>query len=618
MRTIIFFIALVNFVQAQTNNYTSEIDNVTIYLDGARIHRISQIQVPTRATTVTLQNLSPDIDPNSIQVSGLDGIKLLGLNYEVKRSESKAKTSRYSSIESSIDSARQAVQVIDAKLLGLKEELLVLQSNRGLNNSDSGISLTQVKSFSTYYNKRTEAIAINQSDLKSERAALNKTIANLKADLSSINPDANAQQGTISLKLNAVRRTSATVELDYTVKNAGWIPSYDITAGGPTEEISVEFKAQIYQETGTDWDDVKITVSTGDPMQDNTKPVLDKKTLRFVSRYTQRKQPIKIRRRYNPTVKAVRGKVTDMSGDPILGATVIVPGTNNATTTDLNGNYEIDIIEGQQLRYSFSGYDQITMPIYSSVMNQSLSPFASLDAVVVTGYRTTVDSQKNVAASTTAEREIETVENIEERIASKEYRLSQTYSIPSTGEITEVDISKKRIKASFEYYTAPVVNNNVFLTATIKDLEQLNLVAGEANIYFEDAYNGKIYFDPNTAKEELVISLGIDPQIVVERKNLKSFERKSFLGGNIIEEKEYEITLKNNRQDNVTIKLQDRIPVSSNDSIEVEKIETGNAVVNKETMILSWMIELSSGEQEERRLSYQIKYPKNRLINAER
>ncbi|SCY40384.1 TonB-dependent outer membrane receptor, SusC/RagA subfamily, signature region [Nonlabens sp. Hel1_33_55] len=88
-----------------------------------------------------------------------------------------------------------------------------------------------------------------------------------------------------------------------------------------------------------------------------------------------------------PIAGKIVGKVTDASGSPILGALILIKGTNIATTTDFDGNYVIDAEQGDSLVISFSGYDPASILVKGAVENISLE--TSLDAVVVQAYRTT-------------------------------------------------------------------------------------------------------------------------------------------------------------------------------------------------------------------------------------
>lgn len=601
------------FAQQSTS---SKINDVTVYLSGAKITRVASVQLDKGSNELVMTKLSPDIDESSIRVSDLDGLRLLGLNYDIKRSEEKVKGDRFKALQSRIDSASTAVERIDAKTTGLSEELSLLQSNRSLNNKDTGLSLEQIKSFGRYYNLRTEEITNSQYNLSNKRNELNTLLQELRLDQQQLDPTVNNSQGQITLKLYSTLKKTTAITVSYNVQNAGWVPIYDIFAAGTSSTLALDFKAQVYQETGTDWDNVPLKLSTGDPNIDNTRPVLEKKKLQFVTYNYNSNATSRSNKRYNPTVRTISGKVTDADGQSLLGVTVSVPGTSNATTTDLDGNYVINVNGGREINFSYVGYEPVRLPVYASTINQVLSyNNAGLDAVVVVGYGTRSKLRKSEYSDDMVEEAPAVVTSIEENIASRTFELSQAYSIPSTGETTDITISSDNIAATYEYYAAPVINENVFLTAIIKDYEQLNLIPGEANVYFDDAYTSKIYFDTDTTEDELIISLGVDPQITIKREDKKDFKSKSFLGSTRIVEKNYEITLKNNRKNDISLKLQDRIPVSSNNDIKVDQEETGDAQVDKESNILTWIVALNSGQQVKKQFAYRIKYPKSRRIN---
>jgi TonB-linked SusC/RagA family outer membrane protein len=83
--------------------------------------------------------------------------------------------------------------------------------------------------------------------------------------------------------------------------------------------------------------------------------------------------------------KTVSGTVTDSSGVPLPGATVVVQGTSNGVTTNFDGIYSISANEGDQLVASFVGYASVSATVgASSTLDFSLSPDNSLEEVVVT------------------------------------------------------------------------------------------------------------------------------------------------------------------------------------------------------------------------------------------
>jgi TonB-linked SusC/RagA family outer membrane protein len=83
--------------------------------------------------------------------------------------------------------------------------------------------------------------------------------------------------------------------------------------------------------------------------------------------------------------KTVTGLVSDPDGLPLPGATVLVQGTTTGVTTDFDGNFSINVSEGQSLEFSFVGYETSAVAVGSgNVINISLSLGNQLDEVIVT------------------------------------------------------------------------------------------------------------------------------------------------------------------------------------------------------------------------------------------
>lgn len=625
MRALFLMILLSSFFStSQVSKTSSTINEVTLYLQGARLERTATVQLSKGIHEIKLTDLSPDIDEASINITDLDGMRLNGLNYATTALEQKETSETIKDLESQMETINRAIALLNAMNSGLDQERLLLESNRNLNSKDTGMSLVQIKEFGNYYRERFAAIITEHDKNTLAIQKANEQLAKLDLEKNKLNPEANERRGTITLKVITPSARSYKVNFSYNVLSAGWVPIYDITAAGTDEKINLAFKAQAYQATGTDWKDVKLNISTGDPQVDNTMPQLEPKRLGFVRNNYRAKATSRSNKRYNPLVKTVSGKVTDSSGEPVLGATILVKGTSVATTSDFDGNYSLEVENGDALSYSYVGYATQVLPIYASTMNVSLQEDMNmLESVIIVGYATNdKKSSANRFEYDAEEAEVDTyippvVDNVEENVASRTYNLTQLYSIPSTGESTDIEISNNDVDATYSYYTAPVINENVFLTATLSNWESLNLVPGEANVYFEDAFIGKIYFDTDTTKEDLTLGLGIDAQISVKREDIKDFKAKSFLGGTRIIYKNYEITLKNNRKKAIVIKLQDRMPLSGNSEIKVDDVEIGTAQMDKETQLLTWEINLGSGSQVQERFSYRVKFPRKQRINLE-
>lgn len=83
---------------------------------------------------------------------------------------------------------------------------------------------------------------------------------------------------------------------------------------------------------------------------------------------------------------AVKGHVKDTTGEPVIGANVLVKGTTNGTITDFDGNFMLNVPKDAILSVSFVGYKSAEVKAASTVMVTLEDDSQVLDAVVVIGY----------------------------------------------------------------------------------------------------------------------------------------------------------------------------------------------------------------------------------------
>lgn len=203
----------------------------------------------------------------------------------------------------------------------------------------------------------------------------------------------------------------------------------------------------------------------------------------------------------------------------------------------------------------------------------------------------------------------------QEGATKTEFVIKKPYTVFSDNDITAIEINTFVIPATYEYLAAPIINENVFLTASFTNWEQHQLLPGEANIYFAGTYAGKTVLNPYTTKKEMVLSLGIEPNIIVSRKQERNFKSKSFTGNNRILDRTYTLEVKNNKSVPIHLRLLDRIPKSENKEIRVDEIVINNAEMDTKKGLLTWVMKLDPKKSQIDQFSYQVKYPKGRYIS---
>jgi hypothetical protein len=90
------------------------------------------------------------------------------------------------------------------------------------------------------------------------------------------------------------------------------------------------------------------------------------------------------------TMINVRGTITDIAGEPIIGANILIQGTSNGTVTDYDGNFVIQVPSNGVLEVSYIGYIQQIIPVNNrtTINIILLEDTELLEEVVVIGYGT--------------------------------------------------------------------------------------------------------------------------------------------------------------------------------------------------------------------------------------
>jgi uncharacterized protein (TIGR02231 family) len=209
-----------------------------------------------------------------------------------------------------------------------------------------------------------------------------------------------------------------------------------------------------------------------------------------------------------------------------------------------------------------------------------------------------------------------TFETIEVSQLTTEFVIEKKYAIPSDSKPYLVDITVYNLNSTFSHKAVPKLDNDAFLLANITGWEKLDLVPGPTNVYFDNTYVGQSYINTANVEDTLRLSFGRDKKIVMTRKLLEEFSDKKEIGSNRRDVYMYEITLKNNRSNAVSVDLFDQVPISQDSDISVTVDEISDAEHNPLTGILKWIVKLEPGETKSYKIGFTIKYPKGRKIKV--
>ena len=615
-------------VSGQTKVKTS-VEKVTLFIDGAQVTRTEQVDIPAGNSTLVFTGLSPYLDDKSMQVAAKGRFTVTAVNRLFNHTDSLERSARQQALEQEFANIRQQQKKQQAAREVIDAESDLLKVNCSVGNRNAATPLTAIKELNEYYTSRMEELKRRTLELEGQLKTLSEREQQVLADLTQLGGRQTAPMSEVEVRIESPAACKGVFTLTYYVRNAGWFPSYDIRSGGLSEPVEISYKANIFQNTREEWKNVALTLSSSNPTTGSIAPQLKTWWLDYGMAPP----------RYNPnlTSNTVSGTVLDEQREPLIGASVLVPGTTVGTSTDVQGRYSVTVPNGaSSLQFNYIGYKSQTRAIAGNTMNVVMQEDnAQLDEVVVTGYgsapsaaltgRVAGVQARNKAATRTVEMEF--ADFAEESDVMEvgqtqtqlgyEFEIRQPYTIPSDGKSVAAEIGRYRLPAVYTYRSTPKIDKDAFLVAETTDWAKLNLLEGEANVYFENTFVGKSILSPREAGDTLRFSMGRDRGIRIERTKESDYSARRAVGSNQTQTMGWKLTVRNTRTEPVALMLTDQLPVSRNSAIAVSAEELSGGQLDKESGIVTWRLELKPGEQRELRLRYAVKYPKGRSLTIE-
>ncbi|MFL5765319.1 MAG: DUF4139 domain-containing protein [Bacteroidia bacterium] len=630
MRKIPILLLLASLsVSAKEIELKTTISAVTVFQSGAQVYRNGSTTIPAGESEIVIRDATPLLKKESIQVKADGNYTVLSVNYQVQLNDQDQNKTKWLELEAKEKNLRKQMEDLSVKIEVLRAEEDVIINLQSVSTGSEGVTVDQVA-------KAQELLKTKLAMIKTEKLAAARQMKDLDDSHQEVQQELNTLKTPkqnvsyeVVIKVSAKAETKANIEFSYIVPNARWYPTYDLRVKTVAEPMIIDYKANVTQQTGEDWKNVKLKLSTGDPSQSSTKPTIETWLLYLNQNYVQPHQQDNFYRYTDAKFTKVKGKVLDKStGEALPFAAVMVDGTNIGTSTDAEGNFDLTLPENAaNLKVSYVGYSPQVVAISSAEMNiyldestQELDEVEVISGVVDTDTKvgfTSVRGARAIPSTSSSFNAISITATPTLNIVSTEFNIDERYTIASDPKNISVAIQSIESKVFYQYYCAPRLDKDVFLTAQMTDWEQYNLLEGQANVFFEGTFIGSTVLDTRYLADTLEISLGRDKSVKVERNKVKEFNKQAIFGGDKIASREWNIVLKNGKQQKIDIIVEDQFPISADSKITVKQEEKGDGKLDDKTSIVSWKYQVDPGGTKNMKLKYSVRYPKGNFIGLD-
>ena len=250
------------------------VTDVTVFLSGAQLTHTDNVSMKAGDNVFRITDLTLNLDPNSIQVEGNSNYTIISVRHQVDYTVQPDNNPKAKNILDSLDELRFKQREVLGVKNSLRQEQAMLEANRSIKGANSSLLAEDLQEMANFYRERFKQIEYKMLELEEQERQNNQMIASLNNRLNQMNARKGTNPSEILITLQANKEGKFPMKISYLAYNAGWMPVYDLRAEDINSNIEFSYRAKVFQSTGNDWDNVNLTISTGNPTVGGQAPVL--------------------------------------------------------------------------------------------------------------------------------------------------------------------------------------------------------------------------------------------------------------------------------------------------------------------------------------------------------
>lgn len=276
---LIFFSLLFSVLgfAADEQTVNSTITEVSVFRQRAMITREASAKVVKGDNLIIFTGLSKALLKNSITVSGSgtgSGV-IQSVTHRINYLNLATKPPRMIMLEDSLIILSQKSKILtDEKFVYENEQQLILGNNK-IGGNDQGLTALELQKVADLYRDRLLKIRKEIRDIEFQIIEIDRLKRAYQQEISQITAQRNQPTQEVVVAYNAENAGTVKLALKYLVNNANWNPFYDIRVENTSDPLKFFLKANVVNNTGIDWNQVKLRVSTTNNNTNNNSPVLN-------------------------------------------------------------------------------------------------------------------------------------------------------------------------------------------------------------------------------------------------------------------------------------------------------------------------------------------------------
>ncbi len=286
---------LSTFIYAQNKPIKAKLQRATVYLQGAHLFYNETINLNQGINDLVFENISPNMNVTSLQANSKEGT-VMEVRQNIKYKEQPKPTKKYEieieRVQDSLENFKFIEIDLNNKLKVLANEKSLLTNNKLMRGELFNDSLLLLQNSLIFLKAKLNEIHEQETKVEIQKSKNLKVVTKLNErlqllyDLQSNNSEINIEETQpiyqVIVTVYAETTLQTQVNFNYLIANASWVPMYDLQATTLTNNFQLKYLANITQNSGLDWKNANLTLSTSNPNEANFKPELTSWYLSFL------------------------------------------------------------------------------------------------------------------------------------------------------------------------------------------------------------------------------------------------------------------------------------------------------------------------------------------------
>lgn len=642
------------------------ISEVTVYKGHATIERKAQLKVGADSTLIRLPDLPHNAQELKISATKTEVLRVI----QARRVRQSLDLNSLEEHVIAIEALSKEINELATRFEAPKAELSLIKklSTPQFRSEQRDRVVLNKKAQTTRQNYRLELESRQvkaQAKLESIRQKIEEKLEKYQSHWSASRQISVSSRPRNVLEVFALlaskNNTVSTLKISYRVPNANWSPVYELHVDASRGSLKRRFGVRVSQNSGEDWSDVRLRVSTGDEQLILSRPQLNtwllserqqfRPQLTAARRATPRplfQSPVYRREQEESIQKRAQmlQRRLDLSQQSVRDVSNTIANQTSSLESIFSSDSGIQVTVGAAPEPSSSlsvggrgegRYSQrSSAPSRAHKRRRSAPPSpppmaprptsriaesAAIEPKMESIASMPDDSPMSLAGGLThSSTGLSLADQTQYVIEEEAYRYQYTAPNQATilngaaGLLVPMEVKEQRVELIYE--TTPALSPHAYLTGQATHEGELPIQAGAASLFSSGSFVGESQLKMTLQGEQMTLYLGADSDVKVKRHLEVQTETSGVFSKTDTSTYTVNLQVANYKRRSIKVKLYDVLPISDDDEVKVKLVSSKPSaqIDDEKSGVVSWLLNLKAGEKSDVTLRYQISHPAKKRV----